>query len=246
MANVAMMQPTFMPWMGYFELIYNSDIFIFLDNFQFSIQSWHQRNRLFVNRDQVDWYTIPVNKTDSFLAQLDQTVINASIPWRKKMVKRIEHNYSKADYFDEVFPLVEGWLKTEMETLAEQNMLLILNLCAMLGIDRKFRKSSGISLSGVRSYRVLELLRLCNADHYYCAKGAFGYMLEDAVFPVDGIEVLFQDFMHIPYKQIGSSDRFIPSLSIIDALMNVGPEMTHEMISHGTAKWLTWDDMKSL
>ena len=60
--NVAMMQPTFLPWLGYFQLIYKSDIFIFLDDFQFSVQSYHQRNKLFVNQDQVDWYTVPIKK----------------------------------------------------------------------------------------------------------------------------------------------------------------------------------------
>ena len=65
--KVAMMQPTFLPWQGYFELIYQADCFIFLDDFQFSVQSYHQRNRLFVNRDQVGWYTVPVKKSNAFL-----------------------------------------------------------------------------------------------------------------------------------------------------------------------------------
>jgi len=244
--NVGMMQPTFMPWLGYFELIYKSDVFITLDDFQFTIQSWQQRNRLFVNKNQVDWYTVPVKKTESFLAPLDKAVINESIPWRKKMLKRIRQNYSKACYFYDIFQIVEAWLLMEKETLAEQNMLFIKNVCECLGINREFKKSSDFPSVEKRSIRVLELLKSCQADQYYCAKGSFGYMLEDAVFPVNGIDVLFQDFQHIPYIQVGSSNQFIPSLSIIDALMNIGSEKTFELIKQGTARWLTWDELRSL
>lgn len=244
--NVAMMQPTFMPWLGYFELIYKSDIFITLDDFQFTIQSWQQRNRLFVNKAQVDWYTVPVKKTESFLAPLNKTIINESNPWRTKMLKRIQQNYSKAGYYNEIYPLVEKWLLTKMETLAEQNFLLIKSVCQCLGINREFKKSSDFPSTSKRSIRVLELLKSCQAEHYYCARGSFGYMLEDGAFPVNDVDVLFQDFRHIPYAQVGSPKEFIPSLSIIDALMNTGPATTYDLIKQGTARWQTWDEMKGL
>ena len=71
--NVAMMQPTFLPWQGFFSLVYQSDAFIFLNDFQFSFQSFHQRNRLFVNQNQVEWYTAVVDKKTSFLRPLNET-----------------------------------------------------------------------------------------------------------------------------------------------------------------------------
>ena len=87
------------------------------------------------------------------------------------------------------------------------------------------------------------MLHWAGADIYYCAKGSFDYMLSDGVFPVNDIEVLFQDHRPEPYKQIGSKETFIPFLSVLDALFNVGPEMTIEHITHGTQKWMTWDEM---
>jgi len=244
--NVAMMQPTFMPWLGFFELVYKSDIFIILDDFQFTVQSWQQRNRLFVNKNQVDWYTVPVKRSESFLLPLNKATINESVPWRKKMLKRIQQNYSKAPYFSDIYGIVERWLLTEKGTLAEQNMILIKDICECLSIGREFKKSSDLPATGKRSIRVLELLKSCYADHYYCAKGSFGYMFEDAVFPVKDIDVLFQDFQLVPYVQVGSPNEFIPSLSIIDALMNAGPEKTYELIKQGTPRWLTWNEMKIL
>ncbi len=244
--KIAMMQPTFMPWLGYFELIYKSDIFITLDDFQFTIQSWQQRNRLFVNKAQVDWYTVPVKKTESFLAPLNKTVINESLPWRTKMLKRIQQNYSKAGYYNEIYPLVEKWLLTKKETLDEQNFLFIKSMCECLGINREFKRSSDCPSTSKRSMRVVDLLTWCHGVHYYCAKGSFGYMFEDGVFPVNNVNVLFQDFQHISYAQVGSAKEFIPSLSIIDAMMNIGPAATYELIRQGTARWLTWDEMRAL
>jgi hypothetical protein len=241
--NVAMMQPNFMPWLGFFELVYKSNIFVILDDFQFSVQSWHQRNRLFVNKNQVDWYTLPIKKSESYLKTFNITTINESVPWRLKMLKRIQQNYSKAPYFQEIYPLIENWLLTIKQSLAEQNILFIDRVCDCLGIQREFRKSSDYQSTKKRSMRVLDLLKWCQSTQYYCANGSFEYMVEDGVFPVEDIQVMFQDFNHKPYNQVGSPNEFIPYLSIVDALMNIGPQKTCELIKHGTVRWLTWDEM---
>ena len=244
--DVAMMQPAFLPWQGFFELIYKSERFIFLDDFQFSVQSYHQRNRLFVNKDQVDWYTVPAQKTISFGASLNQTRTDENSPWRKKMCKRMQQNYSKATYFNEVYPHVESWLLTPAKSLAEQNMAFIRLACELLGLQRDFRFSSQRPSNAERSQRVLELLHWCEADRYYCAKGSFEYMQEDKVFPVDGIEVVFQDYKPQEYEQVGSPERFVPFLSILDALFNIGPKKTAGLIQSGTKRWLPWKEMATI
>lgn len=244
--DVAMMQPAFMPWQGFFELIYKSEVFIFLDDFQFSVQSYHQRNRLFVNRGQVDWYSVPVQKAVSFKAALNQAMINENVPWRGKTWKRMQQNYLKAPFFAEISFYVEKWIQFKSESLAAQNISFIKFVCDMLGIQRDFRFSSQYPTYAKSSSRVLELLRWCEADRYYCAKGSFGYMKEEGVFPVSNIELLFQDFAPKAYKQVGSPEEFIPFLSVLDALFNVGPEATAGLIKNGTLKWLSWDEMDSI
>lgn len=241
--KVAMMQPAFLPWQGFFELIYQAERFIILDDFQFSIQSYHQRNRLFVNNGQVDWYSVPVRKSLAFEAPLNKTLINENIPWRMKMWKRIQQNYSKANYYSQIAPYVENWLSEREESLAAQNIAFIRLACDILGLRREFLVSSQFSSSAQRSKRVVELLRLSDADTYYCAKGSFDYMLADALFPLNDIKVLFQDFQPKIYPQIGSPDHFIPYLSVLDALMNVGAEQTAMLIAQGTPNWLTWVEM---
>lgn len=241
--NVAMMQPTFMPWQGFFELIYKSDVFILLDDFQFSVQSYHQRNRLFVNKGQVGWYSVPVQKSVSFKSPLNQTKINETTPWRMKMWKRIQQNYSKSSYYYDVAPLIEKWLLTKEESLAAQNIAFIKLVCSLLDFHREFRLSSQYPSETKRSKRIIELLRWCKAHRYFCAKGSFGYMLEDGIFPTHDIEVLFQEFQIKAYSQVGATDSFVPYLSILDALLNVGPEKTLELIINGTQRWLTWESM---
>lgn len=241
--NIAMMQPSFMPWLGYFELIYRSDIFIFLDDFQFSVQSYHQRNSLFVNKGQVDWYTVPVKKSVSFKLPLNMVQMDEAGKWRLKMWKRIQNNYGRSDFYRELAPGIEKWLLAPAASLAEQNLLFIKIVCELLGYKKEFRNSSKLGSNKERSERVVELLRWCDAKRYYSARGSFEYMREDGVFPLNDIEVLFQNFQSEPYRQIGMKDVFMPSLSVIDALMNVGPVATAELIKNGTKGWQTWDSM---
>lgn len=241
-----MMQPAFMPWQGFFELIYKAGRFIFLDNFQFSVQSYHQRNRMFVNKGQVGWYTVPMQKGMSFGAPLNEAKINESTAWRKKMAKAIRFNYLKAPYFNEIFPYIEKWLLTPAASLAAQNISFIKLVCGLLGFEREFLCSSAYQAENKRSLRVLELLRWSNASHYFCAQGSFEYMHEDNVFPVSDVEILFQDFKPQPYAQAGAVDAFVPYLSILDALMNIGAADSAELVRGGTSKWLTWEDMVQL
>ena len=139
--------------------------------FNFLFQSYHQRNRLFSNREQIDWYTVPVQKSSSFKLPINEVTMVETIPWRSKMWKRIRQNYSKAKYYHEIAPSIEKWLLTPGRSLAENNLNFIMIACRMLGLQRDYRFSSQLSSSKQRSERVLELLQWCEADRYYCARG---------------------------------------------------------------------------
>jgi len=243
--NIAMMQPTFLPWLGFFELVNKADIFIFLDDFQFSVQSYHQRNRLFVNRNQVDWYSIPIKKTLSYQMPLNKVKMNEDIPWRIKSWKRIQQNYGKTSYFKEYEDEIRKWLLTPFSNLAEQNIAFIKKVCELINIKSVFKQSSEFASQKKRSERVLELLRWQNCHCYYCAKGSFDYMMEDKVFPVEDIEIFFQDFKPQAYPQIGSKYNFVPCLCVLDSLFNIGPKETFKLITKGTTEWLSWDFLAS-
>ncbi len=241
--KVAMMQPSFLPWQGFFELVYQAERFIILDDFQFSVQSYHQRNRLFVNKGQIDWYSVPIQKSKSYGKPLNDTLINEVSSWRVKMWKRIQQNYSKAEYYPLIAPLVQEWLLEKKDSLAAENIAFIKLVCELLGLSTEVLLSSDFTTYSQRSERVASLLELSGAGIYYCAKGSFEYMFSDGLFPLKDIEILFQDFHPRPYRQIGAINGFIPYLSVLDALLNVGPEGTMELIAEGTPKWLSWAEM---
>ena len=241
--KVAMMQPSFLPWQGYFELIHKADIFIFLDDFQFSLQSYHQRNRLFVNRDQVDWYTVPVVKALSFGAPLNEVQIDEKQLWQRKMLQRLQHNYAKAPFYSLIFPQLELILLRNFKSIAELNIALVKMVLSLFGWHKEIRLSSAAPSKLTRSERVLELLRSSDAKEYFSASGSFGYMLDEGKFPVTGIEVFFQNFKHQNYRQVGTKGEFIPYLSVFDALFNVGPDETASLVSGGTENWIRWSDM---
>jgi hypothetical protein len=244
--KVAMMQPTFLPWMGFFELIYQSDCFIFLDDFQFSPQSYHQRNRLFTNLNQVGWYTIPVLKSFALERGLNEVIINDSVIWRRKMINRLRHNYTKSLFFNDIFPVVEKCLNAQVASLADFNLIFIHSVIELFGWKKEFRFSSDFQADSMRSERVLELLRWCDATQYYSARGSFGYMQADGVFPVDNLELLFQNFLPVSYPQVGSLDTFVPYLSTLDALFNIGPAETEKLVISGTHCWHKWNEMECM
>lgn len=243
--RVAMMQPTFLPWLGYFELILKSDVFIFLDDFQFVYQSYHQRNRLFINRDQVGWLTVPIDKKHCFEKPINETRIQEGA-WRNKMWRLIENNYVKTPFFEEYAEQIYPFIVESKVSLAEQNMGLIRLLSDFLGKSPDtFLQSSYLSVSGKRSLLVKNLLEAVQADTYLVAHGSFDYMRQDGVFPSEGIETLFQDVHLKEYPQYGSTNGFVPYLSILDALFNVGAEKTRDLVLASTEHWLTWDEMAS-
>lgn len=242
---VGMMQPTFMPWLGYFELIHKVDTFIFLDDFQFSVQSYHQRNRLFVNKGQVGWYSVPVKKLLSYKMPLNQAQIDDDIPWRIKFWKRIQQNYGKARYYKDYEAIINQWLLSSYSNLAEQNIAFVKIICDAIGIGGVFLNSSEFASQKQSSERVVELLRWSDAHCYYCANGSFDYMFQEKVFPLSDIEVLFQSFKLKPYPQVGSPDNFVPYLCVLDALFNVGPDDTAALIKGGTIEWYNWNKMVS-
>jgi hypothetical protein len=241
--KVAMMQPTFLPWPGFFGLIGTCDRFVFGDDFQFSAGSFHQRNPVFRNLGEIAWMTVPMQKKKSKGLPLNEAQIAEFPPWRKQMWKRISNVYRSAPFYAEVAPVVEPWLLAPAASLAEQNMNFIRLACEMMGLKREFRLSSQRNTGLPRSHRVVDLLRWCEATVYLCARGSFHYMEHDGVFPVDGVEVRFQYFLPPAYPQSAARGKFVPYLSVLDMLFNVGPAAARELIEENSTKWLSWDEM---
>jgi len=225
------MQPTYIPWAGYFNLIHNSDVFVFLDDVQFEHQSWQTRNRV-LNHSQEILLSVPIKKHS-----LNTLIYDAEVTddqrWRSKHAKTIKHAYVNSPFFSEVYPLYENILyDTSVERLLDLNIRLIKMFSQKLNVESEFLLASELNCPGVRSEHVYQICKKLNADLYISPKGAQDYIEEDNVLIDSNIKVGFQDFKVTPYTQLGAKS-FFSHMSIIDIVMNIGWDMSKIYISEG-------------
>lgn len=219
---VAIHQPNFFPWLGYFDKIIKSDLFIFLDHVQFpkSQGQWTNRVKLLIGGN-AKWFSAPINRKFHGLKSINEIEFSLVNPWRNKMLKNINQNYKKAPYFDQIKPWLEPIILNPENNIAKYNTHAILNIAGQLGISReKFYWSSALPYSGTANEMLVSLTKAVRGTSYMCGGGADGYQ-DDSFFESSGVSLLYQNFKHPEYEQF-NIDPFIPGLSIIDALMNCG------------------------
>lgn len=219
----AIHQPNYLPWIGYFHKILRSDIFIFLDDSEYSSGSWMNRNRI-KTPDGWTWLTVPVR--DSSVPIREVRIANQN-NWSEEHWKSLTHNYGGAPYFEEWRPYLADVYDKEWERLYPLNFHLSEEICNELGVAYEFVEASTFDISGTGSERLAKLCDAVDADRYLCGMGADGYMSESD-FEERGIAVAYQDFEYPTYDQ--RFGEFIPNLSFIDVLMNVGRNTAVEML----------------
>ena len=212
------MQPTYMPWLGYFELMSNCDLFVFLDDVQFIGKSWHSRNRIKAVNGEL-FLAVPVLSKGNRFKNINEIMINNSINWRKKHFTSIKYNYKKASFFNDYIDALEDVYKRDYNMLLEFNLAVIEFLRQSMGIKTQTVLSSQIGAEGARDERIINICKKLNADVLYDAAGA-KEILDPGLFKDNGIELIFQEYHHPVYAQLHGD--FIPYLSAIDLLLNEG------------------------
>lgn len=231
--KLAIMQPYFFPYIGYFQLISSVDKFIVYDDLNFIKKKWINRNRILIRNSGPHFISVPVSDKSS-ARKISETLIDNSWNWRDKLKKTIRMNYKKALMFNEVFPLVEQLIDFKTDRLAEFNFNLISSICQHVHIktmivqgssdyhdlEQKLTDPEFISGSypgyDVKTARILEICKMSKASSYYNAPGGMSlYSPRD--FSAHGIELKFVKTCPLEYRQF--SPEFIPDLSVIDVLM---------------------------
>jgi hypothetical protein len=220
--TIAIMQPTYLPWSGYFNLIAQAQDFVFLDDVQFSHQSWQQRNRVVVNC-QPCVLTVPVLTSDRGPQSICEVRVDESKKWRKKHVRTLQQAYARHPFGKQAVALVESGIGGTTDRLTEINIAIILAFCQAMGLPAKFHRSSDLAVRGTRSDRLLDMCRLLGAKTYLSPRGSQDYLEEDGVFANSEIALVYQQFVPAPYPQRGL-DGFISHLSIVDLVANLGFE----------------------
>jgi len=219
--KIAIAQPTYLPWLGYFDLIDQVDKFILLDTVQFEKQSWQQRNRI-KTLAGLEWLTVPV-KIKGRSTQIIEEVEIAEPEFCKRHLNLVRAHYRTTSYFKDFFPQFSEILEESCRGgLAVLNRRLIEWLMASLGIAVPLVLSSTLKVEGKRSALNLAICeRLC-ATKYYSAIGSAVYLLSDVdLFAGKGIEVCFQKYTHPEYRQLFPP--FCPYASALDLIFNEGP-----------------------
>lgn len=217
--KIAIMQPTYLPWMGYFEMILKCDVFLFLDSVQFEKKSWQQRNYV-RSGDKKVLLTVPVETAGRFHQKISEVKILRSSTYPRKHLQTIKINYSRAPFFPEIFPILEKWLDSEVDSLSNLNMGIIEDFSRYLGSSTKFLRASSLKVTGTSTTQTVHQCIELKASEFYCAEGAQSYVSSEQGFKSNEILVTYQNYRHPTYEQMGTG--FISHLSITDLLMNHG------------------------
>ena len=219
MTVVAIHQPQFLPWLGYFDKLDRSDVFCLLDTVQYKKNEFQNRNRI-KTADGWQWLTVPV--TYRFPQRIYEVGLNQTVDWQRKHLRSLETNYRKAPYFDTYIARFEEFYQQSYEMLVDVNVACIQLLMDLLGLNSKVVLASSLQVETDDS--TLRLVKICQAldgDAYLSGKDGAKYMDLDT-FHKDQLELVFQDFNHPEYPQCYGP--FEPNLSVVDLLFNCGPE----------------------
>ena len=219
---VAIHQPNFLPWLGFFDKIIRSDVFVLLDNVQFPKKGgfWTNRVKILMN-GQPNWMTVPVDRSFHGTKLINEMLINNKTDWRDKMIKSIRQNYIKTPYFKEIMPVVESLINESTENIVEYNIKAIRTLAERVSLSMDhFILASTLDTEGSSNDLLISITGKVGGDIYMCGGGAGGYQ-DETVFKECGVVLSHQSFSHPIYPQRGRED-FVAGLSIIDAAMNLG------------------------
>lgn len=216
--TVAIHQPNYLPWLGYFHKMMNCDKFVFLDNVPFTKNGLQNRNRI-KTANGVSWLTIPVLQRGKF-GQLTQDVqINNSVDWRRKNWNAVCLNYRKAPSFRQYSDFLQGIYEKEWLNLTDLNLALLKFISEKLEIDIPVYLASQLGCKGEGTDLLVDICRKLSAGAYLSGPSGKRYIREEA-FSDYGIQVRYHEFSHPVYEQLYGE--FMPNLSIIDLLLNQG------------------------
>src|SRR6188474_2223784 len=220
--KVVILQPSYIPWRGYFDQIFRADLFIFYDDVQYDKRGWRNRNQIKIPRGK-QWLTIPVHSRG---AQTENIPINQiqivwENPWSQNHLKAIQHSYSKAPYFSRYLPLLEKFYGRRDVFLADFIIDFTIALAHELGnTQTSFIRSSEIAgIAGQKTERLIQLLQAVGATHYISGPSARDY-IEKEKFDAAGIMLEYMEYNYPEYPQLYPP--FDPYVSILDLLFVTG------------------------
>jgi hypothetical protein len=216
---VGIHQLHYLPWLRYFDKVARSDVFIALDTVQFNKNGWQNRNRIKTPQG-AGLLTVPV--LAKFGQRLDQVRINNAVPWRKKHWRSIEQNYGRAPFFGEFAAVLSSTYSRKWDDLNDINQHLLALFVEWLGLDTRIVYASELNVPGEATERLVNLVKSAGGTRYYSGAYAVEQYLDVSLLDKAGIGLELQTWQAPEYPQLHGE--FVPDLSVLDLLMNCGPD----------------------
>ena len=233
MRTIVISQPTYLPWSGYFRIMKEADVYVFLDNVQFEQRSWQSRNRI-KSGEQFIWLSIPTHHENQ--SRINDVEIDNSKAWKRQHLNAMQISYGKSPFFKNYCSFFKSFYESKWTELALLNIHLIKHFASQLGLSPVFVRASKLEMEGIRTSLLLDICKMFGADRYVSSIGAKEYMEADgakSIFEKEGIKVEFLEVKPFKYPQLFGE--FIPELSVIDLLFNCGPDSSKILFDKGEA-----------
>jgi hypothetical protein len=214
------LQPGYLPWLGFFDQMRRSDVFVYYDDVQFDKHGWRNRNRIKTPAGPL-WLTVPVRHTGLGQPRIVDTQIDGTTPWARKHLRTIRQYYARAPFLDRYLPQLEEQLERDWTHIAELDIALADLLARWLSLEPRIYRSSELGVAGDKSERLLNLCRHFGATRYLSGDAARDY-LDVELFSRHGVAVEWQNYRHPVYPQ--QHGEFVPFLSALDLLLNCGDD----------------------
>lgn len=214
------LQPSYVPWRGFFHQIQQADFFVFYDDVQYDKNGWRNRNRIKSTQESM-WLTIPIRNL-GLATPINQVPIDWKQNWANKHFNSIRQNYARAPFFKKYEPLLQSFYERRDDLLADFTIGTTIALAQALGITKtQFIRSSTIPTMGSKTDRVMSVLTYLGATHYISGPSARNY-IENDKFRAAGITLEYIEYNYPEYPQLHPP--FDPQVSVLDLLFSVGPD----------------------
>jgi hypothetical protein len=223
MKRIVILQPGYLPWLGFFDLMFKADVFVILDDVQYTKRDWRSRNRI-KTTDGVIWLTVPVRAKGSRDKRIKDIEIDNAQDWARKHIRSIATFYKSARFYGEVMPVIERIYKKEFKYLIDLDLALTFEICQFLSLEREIVFSSKLGTESSKDDKLLSICMRLGGTHYLSGNAAKGY-LRERIFEEDRISVEWHNYVHPYYRQLWVEKvGFVSHLSAIDLLLNHGRE----------------------
>jgi hypothetical protein len=217
------LQPSYIPWRGYFDQINKADIFVFYDDVQYDKHGWRNRNQIKTANGK-QWLTIPVHSHGAVNnhIQINQIRISWESDWNEAHLKAFKMAYAKAPFYIDFEPLLHQFYKRKDEFLADFTIDFTIALAHELGNHHtEFIRSSKLNITGHKTDRLITILKKLDVDHYISGTSAKDYIETDK-FVKEGIKLEYMNYNYLEYPQLYPP--YDPFVSILDLLFMTGPQ----------------------